>query len=115
MWFDQSELRGGDEWDAKIRGQIKTCTLFVPVISQTTQARDQAYFRGEWKLGKIALKNMAPGKAFIGPVVIDICLTTALEFPIPSQGAVDASAQRGTVHRFHRADQTPDTIRAAKT
>ncbi len=23
VWFDQSELRGGDAWDAKIRRQIK--------------------------------------------------------------------------------------------
>ena len=25
VWFDQSELRGGDAWDAKIRRQIKEC------------------------------------------------------------------------------------------
>jgi hypothetical protein len=28
VWFDQSELRGGDAWDAAIRKQIKTCALF---------------------------------------------------------------------------------------
>jgi len=33
VWFDRSELRGGDAWDAKIRTQIKECALFVPVIS----------------------------------------------------------------------------------
>lgn len=33
VWFDQSELRGGDAWDASIRKQIKECALFVPVIS----------------------------------------------------------------------------------
>jgi len=33
--FDQSELRGGDAWDAKIRGQIKECALFVPVSATT--------------------------------------------------------------------------------
>lgn len=32
MWFDQSELRGGDAWDQNIRRQIKDCALFVPVI-----------------------------------------------------------------------------------
>ena len=25
VWFDQSELRGGDAWDQSIRKQIKTC------------------------------------------------------------------------------------------
>ena len=39
VWFDQSELRGGDAWDASIRKQIKTCALFLPVISQTTHER----------------------------------------------------------------------------
>jgi len=29
VWFDQSELRGGDAWDAAIRRQIKTCALFI--------------------------------------------------------------------------------------
>ena len=63
VWFDQNELRGGDAWDAKIRGQIKTCALFVPVISATTQSRDEAYFRLEWKLADDRSHLMAPGKA----------------------------------------------------
>jgi hypothetical protein len=28
VWLDQSELRGGDAWDAAIRKQIKACALF---------------------------------------------------------------------------------------
>src|SRR4051812_36282203 len=50
VWFDQSELRGGDAWDAKIRKQIRECALFVPIISAHTQARAEGYFRLEWKL-----------------------------------------------------------------
>ena len=38
VWFDQSELRGGDAWDAKIRRQIKECALFVPLISSAIEA-----------------------------------------------------------------------------
>jgi TolB-like protein/cytochrome c-type biogenesis protein CcmH/NrfG len=71
VWFDQSELRGGDQWDAKIRGQIKACALFIPIVSQTTQAREEAYFRLEWKLADDRSHLMAPGKAFIVPVVVD--------------------------------------------
>jgi hypothetical protein len=37
VWFDQSELRGGDAWDHKIRKQIRDCALFIPIISATTQ------------------------------------------------------------------------------
>jgi hypothetical protein len=45
VWFDQSELVGGDAWDAKIRRQIATCALFMPIISASTQARREGYFR----------------------------------------------------------------------
>src|SRR6266436_444021 len=48
VWFDQSELRGGDAWDAAIRKQIKGCALFMPVISRNTHAREEGYFRLEW-------------------------------------------------------------------
>jgi TIR domain len=33
VWFDQSELRGGDAWDAMIRWQVKACALFIAIIS----------------------------------------------------------------------------------
>jgi hypothetical protein len=35
VWFDQSELRGGDAWDQKIRREIHECALFIPIISAT--------------------------------------------------------------------------------
>ena len=81
VWFDQSELRGGDQWDSKIRGQIKACTLFIPVISQATQSRDEAYFRLEWKLADDRSHLMAPGKAFIVPVIIDGTPDTGASVP----------------------------------
>ena len=71
VWFDQSELRGGDAWDAAIRRQIKTCTLFIPVISENAHARIEGYFRLEWKLAIDRSHLMAPDQAFLLPVVID--------------------------------------------
>jgi TolB-like protein/tetratricopeptide (TPR) repeat protein len=71
VWFDQSELVGGDAWDAKIRGQIGTCALFVPLISAHTQARQEGYFRLEWKLAEDRSHLMAKGKPFIVPVSVD--------------------------------------------
>ncbi len=47
VWFDQSELRGGDIWDQKIRREIRDCALFIPIISQHTQERLEGYFRRE--------------------------------------------------------------------
>lgn len=71
VWFDQAELRGGDTWDAKIKKQIRECALFVPVISSHTQKRGEGYFRREWNLAAQRLLDMAPGRPFLLPVVID--------------------------------------------
>jgi tetratricopeptide (TPR) repeat protein len=71
VWFDQSELRGGDAWDQSIRKQIKNCALFIPIISAHTQTRLEGYFRLEWKLAEDRSHLMAKGKAFLVPVTVD--------------------------------------------
>ncbi|HVU16007.1 MAG TPA: TIR domain-containing protein [Candidatus Didemnitutus sp.] len=71
VWFDQNELRGGDAWDQKIRNQIKDCALFIPIISATTQTRTEGYFRREWRLAVDRTHDMAEGRTFLLPVVID--------------------------------------------
>jgi len=71
VWFDQSELRGGDAWDTAIRRQIKACALFIPVISANTRARVEGYFRLEWKLAIDRSHLIASERAFLLPVVID--------------------------------------------
>jgi len=71
VWFDQSELRGGDSWDQKIRRQIRECALFIPVISASTQSRSEGYFRREWKLAVERTHDMADHVAFLVPVVLD--------------------------------------------
>ncbi|HUR59147.1 MAG TPA: toll/interleukin-1 receptor domain-containing protein, partial [Opitutaceae bacterium] len=71
VWFDQSELVGGDAWDQKIRSQIRDCALLVPVISKATQARREAYFRLEWRLADERTYLMAKGTPFLLPVTID--------------------------------------------
>jgi TolB-like protein/Tfp pilus assembly protein PilF len=71
VWFDQSDLRGGDAWDASIRKHIKNCALFVPMISANTQSRAEGYFRREWNLAVARTLDMAEGRTFLLPVVID--------------------------------------------
>ena len=71
VWFDQSELRGGDAWDRQIRSRIHDCRLFIAVISANTEARDEGYFRREWKLAVDRTHDMAEKKTFLLPVVID--------------------------------------------
>ena len=71
VWFDQSELRGGDAWDQSIRKQIKTCALFIPVISRHTHERREGYFRLEWNLALDRSRLISTTQAFFVPVVID--------------------------------------------
>jgi TolB-like protein/Tfp pilus assembly protein PilF len=71
VWFDQSELRGGDAWDRQIKKQIHDCALFIPVISEHTDARKEGYFRREWRLAADRTQDMADDASFLIPVVID--------------------------------------------
>jgi TolB-like protein len=71
VWFDQSELRGGDAWDRQIRKQIHDCALFLPIISKNTHERTEGYFRLEWNLAVDRCQRMSADKAFLVPVVIE--------------------------------------------
>jgi len=71
VWFDQNELRGGDAWDHHIRKQIHDCALFIAVVSAHSNARNEGYFRREWRLAVDRTHDMADDSAFLVPVVID--------------------------------------------
>ena len=81
VWFDQSELRGGDAWDQLIRRQIRDCALFIPVISAHTAARPEGYFRLEWALAEQRSHMIARNKAFIVPVCPDDTAEGAADVP----------------------------------
>ncbi len=83
VWFDMSELRGGDAWDQKIRKQIKDCALFIPVISGQSEQRGEGYFRLEWKLAVERTHLLAEGMPFLFPVVIDD--TSETDASVPEQ------------------------------
>jgi TolB-like protein/tetratricopeptide (TPR) repeat protein len=81
VWLDQSELRGGDAWDQKIRQQIRDCALFVPIISANTASRPEGYFRLEWALADQRTQMMARNKPFIVPVCVDATPDTGADVP----------------------------------
>jgi TolB-like protein/Flp pilus assembly protein TadD len=81
VWFDQSELRGGDVWDQKIRRQIDDCALFIPIISANTASRQEGYFRLEWDLADQRTHRMARDRAFIVPVCLDATPGTGTDVP----------------------------------
>jgi TolB-like protein len=71
VWYDESELGGGELWDQKIRKQIRDCDYFMPLISAQTEARHEGYFRREWRLAVERTHDMADDHPFLLPVVID--------------------------------------------
>jgi len=81
VWFDQSELRGGDAWDQMIRRQIKECSLFIAIISAQTEARQEGYFRREWKLAVDRTHDMADDAPFLMPVTIDVTANPSARVP----------------------------------
>jgi TolB-like protein/Tfp pilus assembly protein PilF len=81
VFFDQSELRGGDVWDQKIRREIHDCTLFIPVISANTAARHEGYFRLEWDLADQRTHMIARSRTFVVPVCLDATTQLAADVP----------------------------------
>ncbi len=81
VWFDKSELQGGDAWDRRIRTQIHECQLFIPIVSANTEARMEGYFRREWKLAVDRTHDLSERAAFLVPVCIDS--TSELNADVP--------------------------------
>lgn len=102
VWFDRSELRGGDAWDRKIRREIHECALFMPVISSNTAARREGYFRLEWDLADQRTHMMARDRAFIVPVCVDATPETIMDVP--------ESFQRAHWTRLPAGEATPEFI-----
>ena len=81
VWYDESDLVGGDAWDQKIRRQIRECDYFMPVISAHTEARHEGYFRREWRLAVERTLDMADDHVFLLPVVIDATAEAGARVP----------------------------------
>jgi hypothetical protein len=71
VWYDESELGGGEAWDQKIRRQIRECDFFMPLVSAHTEARLEGYFRREWRLAVERTLDMADDHLFLLPIAID--------------------------------------------
>jgi TolB-like protein len=71
VWYDENELGGGDAWDQKIRRQIRECDYFMALVSATTEARKEGYFRREWRLATERTLDMADDVLFLLPVALD--------------------------------------------
>jgi TolB-like protein/Flp pilus assembly protein TadD len=114
VFLDQSELRGGDAWDQKIRREIHDCALFIPVISANTASRHEGYFRLEWDLADQRTHMIARSRVFVVPVCLDATTQLAADVPESFQraqwtrlpGGVSPAAFVERVRRLLSAEQS---------
>ena len=114
VFLDQSELRGGDAWDQKIRREIHDCALFIPVISANTASRHEGYFRLEWDLADQRTHMIARSRVFVVPVCLDATTQLAADVPESFQraqwtrlpGGVTPAAFVERVRRLLSAEQS---------
>ena len=71
VWFDQSTLKGGDDWEHRIKANIRKCSLFLAVISVNAVQRVEGYFRREWRWAVERAQGIAESVPFIVPVIVD--------------------------------------------
>src|SRR5882762_7292746 len=81
VWYDESELGGGDAWEQKIRRQICECDYFMALVSARTEARHEGYFRREWRLAVERTLDMADDHTFLLPIVIDDTVQAGARVP----------------------------------
>jgi hypothetical protein len=82
-WFDMDRLESGDDYDRKVQRNIARCSYFIPVISENTERRLEAYFRREWSYALDRARNMADEALFILPVTLDG--TSAVKAVVPER------------------------------
>jgi hypothetical protein len=70
VWFDQSELRGGDAWDRQISNQIRECALFIAVISRRPHSRTHPDLKPTAQ-GKMPVSGLPKTEVFVSTLSHD--------------------------------------------
>jgi hypothetical protein len=71
LWFDFDRIGPGDTFDPKVQENIGHCSLFLAVLSRTTETRTEGFFRREWDYALDRDRGIRRGTRFIIPVAID--------------------------------------------
>ncbi|HEY3756086.1 MAG TPA: TIR domain-containing protein [Opitutaceae bacterium] len=99
-WLDKDQLRGGEAWDEQIRQRIRSCTFFLALVSPRTDAREEGYFRREWRMAIDRMNDLAEDRPFLIPLALEGTNSETARVPAKFRevqwlplGADDASAQ----------------------
>ncbi|HEY6322464.1 MAG TPA: toll/interleukin-1 receptor domain-containing protein [Thermoanaerobaculia bacterium] len=106
VWFDKDALRLGDAYEAKIRGNIDGCSLFVPILSRHTLTPGRRFFRIEWDHAEKVAVQVAPSMPFIVPVAIDDIS--------PNEPAIPERFRKVHWQRLPSGKSTPELVGALR-
>jgi hypothetical protein len=72
VWFDLEQLPDAQaNWKRTILRNVKSCSIFVPVISAHTEAEIESGFRLEWSAAVERAQFIDDTRPFIVPVIVD--------------------------------------------
>jgi hypothetical protein len=72
VWYDRERLKPGGNWHNDLEDQVKgRCSLFLSVISRTTEGAPSGYFHQERNWASEWQAMFAEGEEFYIPVIID--------------------------------------------
>ena len=72
VWFDRERLKPGVRWHAHLEDVVKLrCSLFVSLVSRTTETVFEAYYHLERRWAAERLGNIVEDQEFYFPVIID--------------------------------------------
>jgi hypothetical protein len=113
VWFDEARLETGHAYDEMIQESIRNCALFIALVSNNTEARDDGYFRKEWRFAEARSWNLSTRRRFIIPVRIDRLSPEDADVPASFKSLTWGYAPRGQPDDA-LIDEIVDTLRSAR-
>ncbi len=73
VWIDLEELSNGMDYNYELADQVRTCSLFISLVSKTTESLGEAYFHMErnWAARRAERLSDFDRGEFYHPVIID--------------------------------------------
>jgi hypothetical protein len=69
VWFDRRSIEPGQDFQRRILDGIRGCRYFLPLLSQASNLREEAFVFREWREANERLPGM--NREFVLPVVVD--------------------------------------------
>jgi len=69
VWFDRKTIEPGQDFSDEILAGIRSCRYFLPLLSEATNAREEAFVFKEWQEAND--RKMSMNREFVFPIVVE--------------------------------------------